>query len=123
MALSGVLERSGAPTPHRLVAPPEAEEPAAPIADLEAPEPGVEPAQVSRGRGGRAPKAAAPRPAKKIPGRTLYINDDLWERIIVQAHRKRKTYSEYVESILERQVPDHRVVRAGGSAAGEPGEG
>ncbi|MBV8429856.1 MAG: hypothetical protein JO244_01750 [Solirubrobacterales bacterium] len=50
--------------------------------------------------------------AKKPKGRTVYLSDDLFERIIVQAHRRDKTISEYVSMILERQVPDHRTVRA-----------
>jgi hypothetical protein len=29
---------------------------------------------------------------------------------MVQAHRRDKTISEYVTTILERQVPDHRTV-------------
>jgi hypothetical protein len=37
---------------------------------------------------------------------------DLFERILVQAHRRDKTISEYVTMILERQVPDHRTIRA-----------
>ena len=63
-------------------------------------------------------KASAPRKgkpvavgARKVRGRTVYIPDDLFERIIVQAHRKDRTISEYVVAILERQVPDHRLVR------------
>ena len=50
--------------------------------------------------------------AKKPKGRTVYLSDDLFERIIVQAHRRDKTISEYVSMILERQVPDHRTIRA-----------
>jgi hypothetical protein len=50
--------------------------------------------------------------AKRIKGRTVYIPDDLFERILVQSHRRNKTISEYITAILERQVPDHRVVRA-----------
>lgn len=47
-----------------------------------------------------------------VRGRTVYLHDDLFERIIVQAHRRKKTISEYVAAILERQVPDHRAARA-----------
>jgi hypothetical protein len=45
----------------------------------------------------------------RIWGRTIYLPDDLFERILVQAHRRDRTISEYVTGILERQVPDHRV--------------
>jgi hypothetical protein len=73
-----------------------------------------EPAAAARGRGGapRKARSADTRTAKRIKGRTVYIPDDLFERIIVQAHRREKTISEYVVSILERQVPDHRVIRS-----------
>lgn len=52
------------------------------------------------------------RPARRIKGRTIYLPDDLFERILVQAHRHDRTISEYVAGILERQVPDHRTARA-----------
>lgn len=50
--------------------------------------------------------------AKRIRGRTIYLPDDLFERILVQAHRRDRTIREYVAGILERQVPDHRIARA-----------
>jgi len=56
-------------------------------------------------------RTAEGRPAK-VKGHTIYLHDDLFERVIVQAHRRGKTISEYVAGVLERQVPDHRVVRA-----------
>ncbi len=52
------------------------------------------------------------RAARRIRGRTIYLPDDLFERILVQAHRRDRTISEYVAGILERQVPDHRTARA-----------
>lgn len=69
-------------------------------------------AVTGKGRGSRADRKA-PVPAKamkKIKGRTIYLADDLFERIMVQAHRRDKTISEYVAMILERQVPDHRTI-------------
>jgi hypothetical protein len=90
--LSGVLERS---TPHN---PPEPDEP-------------EQAAETGQGRAVAPKKPKSPAPAKRT-GRTIYIPDDLFERIIVQAHRKNRTISEYVVGILERQVPDHRVIRA-----------
>jgi hypothetical protein len=45
-------------------------------------------------------------------GHTIYLPDALFERILVQAHRKKRTISEYVTVILERQVPDYRTTRA-----------
>ena len=56
----------------------------------------------------------------RIRGRTIYLPDDLFERILVQAHRRDRTISEYVAGILERQVPDHRVARA--EPVGDTGE-
>jgi hypothetical protein len=98
--LAGVLERA---TPHRV------EEPAP-----DAPEPAE--GEPARGRGASR-KAAAPKVSRKATGRTVYIPDDLWERIIVQAHRRKVTISDYVTVILNRQVPDHRTIR--GSDAGD----
>jgi hypothetical protein len=92
----------------------------------EGPEDGPEPAEpeTSRGRGAaradrepaRKGRAAAGQGARKIKGRTIYLPEDLFERIMVQAHRKGRTISEYVTTILERQVPDYRTVR------GDPAE-
>jgi hypothetical protein len=65
-----------------------------------------------RGAAPRKAKPADARAAKRIKGRTIYLPDDLFERILVQAHRRNRTISEYVAAILDRQVPDHRVVRA-----------
>lgn len=76
-------------------------------------------AEAAKGRGAgrtdREPSRKVPtggKAAKKPKGRTVYLSDDLFERIIVQAHRRDKTISEYVSMILERQVPDHRTIRA-----------
>ena len=78
-----------------------------------------EPAPASRGRGPPAESQARGARAAKVKGRTIYLHDDLFERIIVQAHRRGRTISEYVAAVLERQVPDHRVVRA---EQAEPGK-
>ncbi|MBV8078640.1 MAG: hypothetical protein JO284_19690 [Planctomycetaceae bacterium] len=106
--LSGVLERS---TPPRTSASDESPE----IEDIES----AEAAATAKGRGAsradREPSRKAQpagKAAKKPKGRTVYLSDDLFERILVQAHRRDKTISEYVSMILERQVPDHRTVRA-----------
>lgn len=105
--LSGVLER--APQRER----PEAVEP----------EPATEPAKgrgsTSASKAGRAPAARA---AKRIKGRTVYIPDDLWERMIVQAHRRDLTISDYACLLLDRHVPDHRVVRASSTPAADQGD-
>jgi hypothetical protein len=61
----------------------------------------------------RKPKSAEARAAKRIKGRTIYVSDDLFERILVQVHRRNRTISEYVTAILDRQAPDHRVIRSG----------
>jgi hypothetical protein len=54
---------------------------------------------------------------KKVKGRTIYLHDDLWERIIVYAHRKDLTISDYVADRLERNVPNHRAIGSGPSVA------
>ncbi len=99
--LSGVLERA---TPLD----PEAAEPAAQADQSEA-----EAVEPSRGRGGtpKRPRAAEVRASKRVKGHTIYLPDDLFERLLVQSHRRNRTISEYVVGILERQVPDHRVIR------------
>jgi hypothetical protein len=87
-------------------------------AELPAAEPGsieTEPARRSRG-GAKQPAAKSP----AVKGRTIYLHDDLFERILVHAHRRKwrdgrsYTISEYVSAILDRHVPDHR------SACSEP---
>ncbi len=102
--LSGVLER----TPHRPTPDPDGQD--VPQGDDSAE---VE-VGTGRGRGAAAKKARGTdaRAAKRIKGRTVYLPDDLFERILVQAHRRNRTISEYVAAILDRQVPDHRTVRA-----------
>jgi hypothetical protein len=62
----------------------------------------------------RTPARASP---KRIRPRTLHLPDDLLERILVQAHRKGKTFSDYVTGILERQVPAYRTSRDADSDA------
>jgi macrodomain Ter protein organizer (MatP/YcbG family) len=64
----------------------------------------------AKGRGAvRKPRKADTRVEKRT-GRTVYIPDDIWERVIVQSHRRRKTCSDYITGILERAVPDHRKI-------------
>lgn len=106
--LSGVLERSTPPST------PPAIEPEGPEAPPPADPGDVEPSPSSRGRGAAPKKSRAidARAARRIKGRTIYLPDDLFERILVQAHRRDRTISEYVTGILERQVPDYRTTRA-----------
>ncbi|MDB5348966.1 MAG: hypothetical protein JWN86_213 [Planctomycetota bacterium] len=91
-------------TPHKT---PSAVEPDEPTDTIEA--------EAGRGRGvARKTREAEGRTAKKtsVKGRTIYLPETLFERIMVQAHRKGRTISEYVTGILERQVPDYRTARA-----------
>jgi hypothetical protein len=98
--LAGVLEREKTP-PKPAVAEPEPGE--AESVD----------ATPAKGRGGGVPpKPRVAAAAKKTRPRTIHLPDDLFERILVQAHRRDKTISEYVAALLDRHVPDHRVVRA-----------
>lgn len=110
--LAGVLEREREKTPPR---------PAAVAAEAEADEAeAVEPTP-QRGRGGNSSRsrAATTAGAKKTKARTIHLPDDLFERILVQSHRRDKTISEYVSMLLDRHVPDHRVVRPVGTADDE----
>ena len=69
------------------------------------------PAVEQRGRGVARKSKAAPSSSTRqdVKGRTIYLPESLFERIMVQAHRKKRTISEYVAGILERQVPDYRT--------------
>ena len=94
--LSGVLERAP------LDPSPASDEPE----EIEDAEP---PTSRGRGAGPKRSRAADSRAAKRIKGRTVYLPDDLFERILVASHRRNRTISEYITSVLERQVPDHRT--------------
>lgn len=106
-------------------------ESAAPIAGVVSPsvsvaEPEVAPPAdvATKGRGGaaasgRASRTPAARTAKKIKGRTVYLPDDLFERVLVQAHRRDLTISDYITLLLDRHVPDHRRIVAGGPSAAD----
>jgi hypothetical protein len=95
--VSGVLERS---TPPRPVEVEEGDAPTVETADADA-----------TGGRSRSRRPAVKPGTRKPKARTVYLDDNLFERIIVQAHRRGRTISEYVSSVLERQVPDHRVMR------------
>lgn len=105
--IAGVLEREKTqPKPVAVEPEPEAEEAEA-----------VEPTP-TKGRGARS-RAAASAAKRTTKPRTIHLPDDLFERILVQAHRRDRTISEYVAALLDRHVPDHRVVRSTGSAEDE----
>jgi hypothetical protein len=87
--LSGILERGRSTPPNHLQAEVEPDGP-----------PESESTATTKGRGAAAKKS------KLGPGRTIHLQDDLFERIMVHAHRRGKNISEYVAWILERQVPD-----------------
>lgn len=88
----------------------EADEPdLSPIGDA-GPSPDAEPAAKGRGATPRKTRGIEARAAKRIKGHTIYLPDDLFERLLVQAHRRNRTISEYVAAILDRQVPDHRTI-------------
>ena len=102
--LSGVLEKT---TPHNPpVEPDDYDVPVAEAPDAEA--------GSSKGRGAvaaRKAKGVDAKAARRIKPRTIHLPDDLFERILVQSHRRGRTISEYVTGILERQVPDYRTLR------------
>ena len=98
--LGGVLERAPQPKPAPAFEPDAAQGEGAPKGRGATPTP-------------KPSRAPASRAAKRIKGRTVYLPDDLFERILVQAHRRDLTISDYIAMLLERHVPDHRVVRSG----------
>lgn len=108
--LSGVLERAPQPRTD------------------DGPGPDATPAEATtRGRGvapaAKPSRVPAARTAKRIKGRTVYLADDLFERVIVQAHRRDLTISDYIATLLERHVPDHRrIVQGPAQVAVEPEE-
>ena len=79
-------------------------------------------AEPAAGRGRGAARRKAPRRRPPSPRRQEDQGaDDLPARRPVRAdprpaHRRNRTISEYVAAILDRQVPDHRVVRADAGA-------
>jgi hypothetical protein len=64
-------------------------------------------------------RRAIPRKPKKLRRRTIFLPDDLFEWIAVEALRRDQTISEYMQAILEGQVPDRRNVPV--DSAGPPG--
>jgi len=50
---------------------------------------------------------------------SFLLPDDLFERLLVRSHRRDKPISEYVTALLDRHVPDHRVVRSSANDAQE----
>jgi hypothetical protein len=61
---------------------------------------------VAKGRG-----VAKKTTGRKIRGRTIYLDDGLFERILVAAHRRDRTISEFVAALLDRHVPNHLAAR------------
>jgi hypothetical protein len=64
----------------------------------------------SKGRGSKAGRTGKVK-GKKIKARTFYIPDDLFELVWIRAHRKEKTLSEFVVSVLEKEVRGTRGSR------------
>jgi hypothetical protein len=101
---SGVLERA-TPQPRPAVELDDAQAPADDGLELDV--------DAGRGRGAaRRPRPPAARAAKKAKARTVYIDDALFERVLVQAHRKGCTISDYVSALVRKYVPDHRGGRS-----------
>lgn len=107
--IAGVLERE------REATPPKPAREAEPDDSTESDPP---PAK-GRGAGGSSRSRAVAATARRTKPRTIHLPDDLFERILVQSHRRDKTISEYVAMLLDRHVPDHRVVRSSGSSDAE----
>lgn len=113
----GVLEQATAPP--RAVEPVEAPDETLPIGSADPVEESA-PVPVPRkrtGQGGDRPTVQQARAAKRVKGHTVYLPDDLFERILVQSHRKGQTISEYISALLNRHVPDHLRGRVSGDDA------
>jgi hypothetical protein len=55
--------------------------------------------------------------ARRVKPHTVYLPDDLFERILIQARCRDKTISEYLTATLESVVPDHLKGRGAGDDA------
>jgi hypothetical protein len=109
--LAGVLERE------KTQPKPVAVEPEPDVEEVEAVEP--TPSKVRAGGSSTRSRVAASAAKRTTKPRTIHLPDDLFERILVQAHRRDRTISEYVANLLDRHVPDHRVVRSTAAAEDE----
>jgi hypothetical protein len=78
----------------------------------------IEPAE-GQGRGAAEVRAAASRPRRRRPVATaektnkrgLYLTDAIWERLQLEAIRKRTTVSAVAGEVLERNLPRLRIER------------
>ena len=102
--MSGILERRATPPKPALAADT--------AADEDTPDETEGQGRGRRSSESRRGRAASKAASKKSKPRTIHLPDDLFERVLVQSHRRGLTISDYVASVLDRQVPDHRVVRA-----------
>jgi hypothetical protein len=107
----------GVPTlPSALIRPTTPPTPAEPESAPAEPEDVAEPAE---GQGRGEPRAAAPRsrrrrpsaPAEKTNKRGLYLTDTVWDRLQLEAIRKRTTVSAVAGDVLERNLPRLRIER------------
>jgi hypothetical protein len=88
----------------------------------------AEPAPESDGAGegegqgrGAEPRSAAPRtrrrradrPAEKTNKRGLYLTDTVWDRLQLEAIRKRTTVSAVAGEVLERNLPRLTITKEG----------
>jgi hypothetical protein len=107
------------PTPTPTPPEPEAEVDTEAV-DVPPPEdaPGPEPAP-AKGRGAAPAKGGRTGgvKGKRVRAHTVYLPEDLFERVWIQARRRGKTLSEYVTWALERQAAGPRAGRDAEDAA------
>lgn len=75
--------------------------------------------ETSKGRGAARSKPTPARKPAPVKGRTIYLPETLFERILIQSHRKGLTISDYVTSLLNRHVPDYRTNQTDQAASDE----
>lgn len=98
------------PTP-----PPESVEPVepAPEGDGAAEPEGQGRASEPRSATPRARRRRVDRPSEKTNKRGLYLTDTVWDRLQLEAIRKRTTVSAVAGEVLERNLPRLRIEREG----------
>jgi hypothetical protein len=66
----------------------------------------------SRGAAPKKPRSRVSSLAKGVSGHTVYLPDTLFEQVMVKAHRRKLTISEYVTWVLEGELGLRRKAAA-----------
>jgi hypothetical protein len=97
------------PTPPEAVDPAEVAPEGSGAAEAEGQGRGAEP----RSAAPRARRRRADRPAEKTNKRGLYLTDAVWDRLQLEAIRRRTTVSAVAGEVLERNLPRLTITREG----------